>query len=266
MEAQKRRIGIYPSLLARHRPPQALGDIEIVTGQTLADVLAAQPSLLAALYLPEQEPLDLPPVYALGPAAWRLGAQGLSGAAQGGQRGVAARALETVGALLAEGPLPPSPRPLRLHALREAVGQGMLAIAGGGRVGRSLQSLAKSAKVRAGLISDHAPKALRPVRWQHAGSLLRDARAVIWAAERPLRPYLDDLGRASIMVVVADLSEDDRTGLLETLGQRRATALAVYRPLDLPQDERLIVLSDSPRRQAQAMASLWRHLAQPQPE
>ncbi len=265
MEAQTRRIGVYPSLLARYRPPQNIGDIEIIAADRLEDVLAADPSLLAALYLPEDEGLALPPVYALGPTAWRRAGLDILGAAQGGQRGVAARALETVGGLLAEGPLPPSPRPLRLHALREALGQGSLVIAGGGRVGRSLQSLAKGAKVRAAMISDHAPKALRPLSWHQAGATLRGARAVIWAADGPLAPHLDHLPEDAILVIVSELSAEDRKAALQNLGRRRATALAVYQPLELPQDDRLVVLSDSPRRQAQAMASLWRHLAQPRP-
>ena len=266
MEAAKRQIGIYPSLLARHRPPQALGGIEVVSGDDLLQILAAQPSLLAALYLPKGDPQPLPPLYALGPAVWRQPPGPLVGAAAGGQRGVAARALETLGGLLAEGPLPPSPRPLRLHALREAVGQGFLAVAGGGRVGRALQSLAKGAKVRCTLISDHAPKALRPVRWQGAGNLLAQARAVVWAADRPLAPHLPLLRQNAVLVVVSELGDDDRQALLATLALREATALAAYRPLELPRHERLVVLSDSPRRQAQAMASLWRHLAQMPPE
>ena len=263
MEARKRRIGLYPSLLAGHRPPQALGALEIVAGDDLQDVLDAEPSLLAALYLPKEPPTPLPPLFALGPSVWREPPGPLAGAAEGGQRGVAARALETLGGLLAEGPLPPSPRPLRLHALREAVGHGMIAIAGGGRVGRAVQSVAKGARVRASLLSDHAAKALRPVPWQRAASLLGGAHAVVWAADRPLAPYLPSIGEKAVLVVVSELSEEDRTALLGTLKTRQATALAVYRPLELPRDDRLVVLSDSPRRQALAMASLWRHLAQP---
>ena len=266
MEAHRRRIGIYPAPLARHQPPAALKGLEIVAADRLEDVLAAQPSLLAALYLPDGWEEPLPPLYALGPATWLREPGELSGAAQGGQRGVAARALETVGSLLAEGPLPPSPRPLRLHALREAVGHGLIAIAGGGHVGRSLYTLAKGAKVRARAISDHAPRAMRTVPWPQAEGCLSEARAVIWAARRPLAPYLAMLDPAAILVVVSELDSDDRSALLDTLPRRRATALSVYRPLDLPKDERLIVLSDSPRRQAQAMTSLWRHLAQMPPE
>ena len=265
MEKTKLRIGLYPALLARHRPPDALRGVELVAGDDLAQIVAAEPSLLAALYLPEEVPRALPPIYALGPAAWRDPPGLLAGAAEGGQRGVAARALETLGALLAEGPLPPSPRPLRLHALREAAGGHAVAIAGGGRVGRSLQSLVKGAKVPATLISDHAAKALRPAPWKKAAAVLEAARAVVWAADRPLAPYLPHMREGNILVVVSELRPEDREALLGSLQARQATALAVYRPTELPTDRRLVVLSDSPRRQAQAMASLWRHLAQQPP-
>jgi len=258
------RIALYPSLLGRYKPPQNLVGLEVVVHDDLEAILAAQPSLLAALYLPDATDLVLPPVFALGPAAWQGGSAALAGAAQGGQRSVAARALETLGGLLAEGPLPPSPRPLRVQALRESLGGGHIAVAGGGRVGRALQSLAKGARVRLTLVSDHAPRALRPTPWQGAEETIGHAQAVVWATDRPLTPYLASLRSDAILVVLSELAAQDRDALLRTLDARKITAITTYRPVDLPQDPKLVVLSDSPRRQSVAMAALWRHLARPQ--
>ena len=263
---ERRRIVLYPAHLARHRPPQGLA-WDVAAGDDLASLCAEPCDLLAALHLPEDhEPEALPPLFALGPAVWASPGRALVGAARGGGRAVAARALETLGGLLADGPLPPSPRPLRVQVLREALGPATLAVAGGGRVGRALAALARAGRLRCQVVSDHPGRELRgAVPWSRGADVLGRARGVVWASDRPLAPVLPSLAREGVLVVVAELSDADRSAVLASLADRAATALALYRPLDLPPHERLVVLTDSPRRQALAMAQLWRHLGQQPP-
>ncbi|MDA8346896.1 MAG: hypothetical protein M0Z66_15750 [Thermaerobacter sp.] len=262
MDSLSRRkvAALYPAHLASLLPRRGIPGCDVIASDDLAAIAAAQPAVLGALYLPEERPTDLPPLYALGPALWQDPPAALVGRADQGQRQVAARALETLLGILGPGPLPPSPRGLRLKTLQSALGGGGVAIAGGGKVGRAVYTLAHQGKLRARLISDHKSAIANPVPWSRASDLFKGARAVLWASDRPLTPMLSHLPPEAVLVVLSALSSEERQGLLATLDGRAATALVLYRPLALPTHPGLVVLSDSPRRQALAMAQFLRHL------
>ncbi len=261
---RRKAAALYPAHLQSLLPAQGVPGCEIVASDDLAALQHAQLDVLGALYLPEDVPSPLPPVYALGPAAWRNPPEPLVGRADQGQRQVALRALETLLGILGPGPLPPSPRGLRLKTLQSALGGASVAIAGGGKVGRAVYSLARQGKLRTRIISDHLSALGRPDPWEKAEQVLSSAKAVLWASDRPLAPLLGSLAQDSVLVVLSELLPEERRAVLATLEVRAATALVLYRPLTLPSHPGLVVLSDSPRRQALAMAQFLRHLQRPQ--
>lgn len=262
MESLSRRnlAALYPAHLSALVPQRGVPGYDILASDDLAAIVDAQPQMLGALYLPDEVAPGLPPLYALGPAVWRQPPQPLSGRADQGQRQVAVRALETLLGIVGPGPLPPSPRSLRLKTLQMSLGGQSVAIAGGGKVGRAVYALARQGKLRTRLLSDHKAAIGRNEPWSGARSVLSGSKAVIWASDRPLAEHLPMLDKGAVLVVLSALSSEDREALLATLDHREATALALYRPLALPAHPGLVVLSDSPRRQTLAMAQFLRHL------
>ncbi len=256
----RRVAALYPAQLARLVPRRGAAGWDVIASDDLREIAQAQPELLGALYLPGELPSDLPPLYALGPAVWRDAPYPPVGRADQGQRQVALRALETLLGMLGPGPLPPSPRGLRLKSLQAALGRSEVIVAGGGKVGRAVLSLARQGHLRTRLISDHPSALTKPEPWAGAQHVLSSARAVLWASDRPLAPLLESLSPNCALVVLSDLSDADREAALATLPARAGTALSLYRPVDLPQVPGLVALSDSPRRQALAMAQFLRHL------
>lgn len=255
-------VAVFPADLRQYLPRPLPQGYRILTVDDPLDA-AGDTSLLAATHLPamqESQAARLPPVYALSPALWRDPPLPLVGRADQGHRGVASRALETLLALTGHGPLPPSPRGLRQRGLRDGLSGTTLALGGGGKVGRAVLGLAREARIRVQMLSDHAPAALRPEPWDRVEEVLGRARDVIWATDRPIAPYLRALRPGCHLVLAGDLAADDLKELLATLPSREATALTLYRPRDLPKAEGLVVLSDSPRRLGQAMAQFLRHL------
>ncbi len=258
--SRRKLAALYPAQLASLLPRRGVPGYDVFASDDFAAIAQAQPALVGALYLPEDVPSGLPPLYAFGPALWREPPGPLLGRADQGQRQVAARALETLLGMLGPGPLPPSPRGLRLKSLQAALGVGSVAIAGGGKVGRAIYSLCREGKLRVRLLSDHAQAIGKPEPWSRAPAVLSAARAVLWATDRPIAPLLGNLSPGTALVVLSSPSPEDRTALLSTLESRAATALTLYKPMELAAHPGLIVLSDSPRRQALAMAQFLRHL------
>jgi hypothetical protein len=259
--SRRKLAALYPAQLASYLPRRGAPGFEFLASDDLLEISQAEPAVLGALYLPADRPLPLPPLFALGPALWSDPPAPLLGRADQGQRQVAMRAVETLLGILGPGPLPPSPRDLRLKSLQAALGGGSVAIAGGGKVGRALYSLSRQAKLRARLISDHRTAMATPVPWSRAEDAIARARAVLWASDRPLHPMLGHIAQSAVLVALGPLPPPEREAVLGSLETRAATALFLYEPIALAAHPGLVVLSDSPRRQALAMAQFLRHLA-----
>lgn len=258
MSKQEAPIGLFPANLVQLLPTGARAQGRLVP---LADADSAAAQLLsglAALWWPAQDPPSDLPLYALGPAAWQ--GRRVTFAADGAHRMVAARAVETLLGLTGAGPLPPSATELRRRMLRDVVQGRQVVVAGGGKVGRAAHALLRAAHVRSRLITGHPAKIPATAPWSALGTLLPLSAAVIWASERPILPWLDTIAPESPIVVVPDLTETDLRELAAVAPERGGIAVTLYRPFALPATPGLVVLSDSPRRQASAMALFLRHL------
>lgn len=222
---------------------------------------AAQLSGLAALWLPDG---GVPPelkLYALGPAAWQGRRTAFS--ADGAYRMVAVRAVETLLGLTGAGPLPPSAVDLRRRMLRDFVGGRTVLVAGGGKVGRAIHTLLRSAHVRSRLMTTHPANIPMTAPWSALPSILPVSAAVVWVSERPLVGWLDVLPQTSPIVVVPELEDRELDELHDLAPDRAGIAVTLYRPRELARQGALVVLSDSPRRQSSAMAQFLRHLQRP---
>lgn len=216
---------------------------------------------LAALWLPDGDAPTGPPLYALGPAAWQGRRTAFS--ADGAYRMVAVRAVETLLGLTGAGPLPPSAVDLRRRMLRDFLRGQSVVVAGGGKVGRAVHALLRSAHVRSRLVTTHPANIAMTAPFSALPSILPGSGAVIWASERPLAGWLDTLPQASPIVVVPELEDRDLKALQAVAPDRAGIAVTLYRPREFAPQGALVVLSDSPRRQSSAMAQFLRHLQRP---